>query len=56
MRFLEALEVGDTVPVVLMDRVRAGEFTSLQLIGGRLHEIWPGGKRRAVSGRTIGFA
>ncbi len=54
MRFLEALAVGDAVPVVLMDRFHAGEFTSLQLIGGRLHEVRPGGKRRLVSGKAIG--
>jgi hypothetical protein len=53
MRFLEALEVGDTVPVVLMDRFRAGEFPLLQLIDGRHNEVWPGGKRRPVSGETI---
>jgi hypothetical protein len=54
MRFLEALEVGDTVPVLLMDRFHAGECTSLQLIGGRLHEVWPGGKRLPVSWKAIG--
>lgn len=54
MRFLEALEVGDTVPVVLVDRFHVGEFTSLRLIGGRLHEVWPGGKRGPVSGKAIG--
>jgi len=56
MRFPEALETGNAIPVVPADRFQTGEFPSLQLIDGRLHEVWPGGKRRLVSGKAIGVA
>ena len=56
MRFLEALAAGDAVPVVLADRFHTGEFSSLQLIDGRLHEVGRDGKQRPVSGKGIGVA
>lgn len=51
MRLLAVLDTGNAVPVVLMDRFHAGEFTSLQLVNGQLHEVWADGKRQAVYGK-----
>jgi len=56
MRFPEALEIGNAISVVPADRFQTGEFPSLQLIDGRLHEVGRDGKRRPVSGKAIGVA
>ena len=47
-RFLDAVEAGDAVPVVPMDRFDAGEFRLLQLINGQLQVVRADGKRQPV--------